>query len=164
MDARNYLLLSKKKYDIISSEPSYPTEFVTSNLFTKEFFQLVKSRLTKNGVFAQWFPYYLYSDNEAKSAIKTLAQVFPYVDIYNVNFSDVIFLARTKNGLKGKQIEKLTKAKILQAENRLPKTAHFFYVKFSRQATKDLRADKTLPVNSDIYPFLEFSAAKNFLK
>lgn len=163
MDARNYLLLSKKKYNIISSEPSYPTEFVTSNLFTKEFFELVKSRLTKDGVFAQWFPYYLYTDDEAKSAIKTMALVFPYVDIYNVNFSDVIFIARKRDGLKGAQVEKLAKHKIAQEKSQASKTGHFFYVKFSPKIARQLRNDKNLPLNSDFYPFLEFAAVRNFI-
>jgi len=41
-DARNYVLLSRQKYDVITSEPSYPTAYTSGNLFTKEFFQLVK--------------------------------------------------------------------------------------------------------------------------
>jgi len=164
MDARNYLLLSKKKYDVISSEPSYPTEFVTSNLFTKEFFYLVKKRLKDKGVFAQWFPYFLYSDDEAKSAIKTIAQVFPYVDIYNVNFTDVIFIARKKDSLSGSQIEKLAKAKVAKEKSSGSKTGHFFYVPFSRKATKDLRVEQNLPVNSDNFPFLEFASVRNFIK
>lgn len=45
-DACNFVLLHPKKYDIITSEPSYPTEYTAGNLFTKEFFTLVKKRQT----------------------------------------------------------------------------------------------------------------------
>jgi len=49
-DARNFLLLSDRKFDIISSEPSYPTESSVSNLFTRKFYALASSKLNQGGI------------------------------------------------------------------------------------------------------------------
>lgn len=37
-DARNYLILSKERFDVIVSEPSHPWRSGSSKLFTEEFF------------------------------------------------------------------------------------------------------------------------------
>ena len=41
-DARNYLLTTKEKHDVIVSAPYHPAIYGVSRLFTKEFFELTK--------------------------------------------------------------------------------------------------------------------------
>lgn len=48
-DARRFLFLTEKRYDIISSEPSYPAEATVANLFTLEFYQIAKEKLRPGG-------------------------------------------------------------------------------------------------------------------
>src|SRR5437660_6014723 len=53
-DARTYLSVSPKRYDLIVSEPSHPWVPGVANLFTREFFALGRERLNDEGVFLQW--------------------------------------------------------------------------------------------------------------
>jgi spermidine synthase len=54
-DARNILLVEKERtYDVLVSQPSHPWVAGAGNLFTKEFFEIARSRLNPGGVHGQW--------------------------------------------------------------------------------------------------------------
>jgi spermidine synthase len=74
-DGRNTLLLSGKKYDVISVDPAPPLWSAgTVNLYSDEFFSLCKSRLTPAGVMCLWVP---SADMDTKLAImRTFCEVF----------------------------------------------------------------------------------------
>ena len=80
-DGRNYILLTNKKYDIISCDPTHPT-LGCNNLYTKEYFQLCKSILKENGVMCQFLPLHKLSLNEFKILIKTFSSVFPHTTVW----------------------------------------------------------------------------------
>jgi spermidine synthase len=77
-DARNTLLVEKKKYDIIAAQPSHPWLARASNVFTREFFTLVKSRLNKGGIFGQWVNLFHMDTTTLKSLMRSFYEVFPY--------------------------------------------------------------------------------------
>ncbi len=80
-DGRNYILLSPRRYDIITVDPAPPTYSAgTVNLYTREFFQICKSRLSPHGVMCLWFPG--GRESEVKSLIKTFYSVFPNMKVY----------------------------------------------------------------------------------
>jgi spermidine synthase len=80
-DGRNYILLSPKKYDIITVDPAPPIYSAgTVNLYTREFFQTCKERLTPEGVMCLWFPG--GQETEVKSLIRTFYSVFPNMRVY----------------------------------------------------------------------------------
>ncbi|MGB9798398.1 MAG: spermidine synthase, partial [bacterium] len=82
-DGRNYLYLTKEKYDCIISEPSNPWISGLGNLFTKEFYETVKKHLNKGGIFALWIPAYITSLSDFKGMIATVSSVFPSVSLWN---------------------------------------------------------------------------------
>jgi spermidine synthase len=80
-DGRNHLLLSPKKYDVISVDPAPPVWSArTVNLYTEEFFRLCKSRLNPDGVMCLWTPGGLGEDY--LSLIKTFALVFSNTTVW----------------------------------------------------------------------------------
>lgn len=82
-DARNHLLRNEQKYDVIITEPS-PIWQNDSHLFTKEFFELVKSRLSDNGVVGQWLPAYSLDNYGITVFANTFQSVFPYTYVYQM--------------------------------------------------------------------------------
>jgi spermidine synthase len=84
-DARNTLLMSDNTYDIIVSQPSHPWLSGASNVMNKDFFEIVKSRLSKDGINAQWVPLFKIDVATFKSIIKAYADTFEYV----ISFVDV---------------------------------------------------------------------------
>lgn len=75
-DGRNYLLLTDKKYDLISCDPTHPT-LGCANLYTLEYFKLCRDHLSEHGVVSQYLPLHRLSLKEFKSIIKTFHSVFP---------------------------------------------------------------------------------------
>lgn len=78
-DARLFLNLHPQTFDVIISEPSNPWLAGTSDLFTRQFYQIVARALCPKGLFCQWVQLYGMSVVNLQVMIRTFASVFPYV-------------------------------------------------------------------------------------
>jgi spermidine synthase len=83
-DARSHLLRSRELFDVVVSEPSNPWISGVSNLFTREFYEIVLGRLAPAGVFGQWFHYYDLEPQDLKVELKTFLSVFPQASLWLV--------------------------------------------------------------------------------
>ncbi len=95
-DGRNHLLLTRKKYDVIISQPSNLWAAGVGNLFTREFFDLCRDRLTEDGVLCQWIQGYSVSKSSLRSILFTLAQTFPAIDLWVGEWSDILVIASAR--------------------------------------------------------------------
>jgi spermidine synthase len=86
-DARTYLRVTPNRYDMIVSEPSHPWVPGVANLFTQEFFELGRSRLSEQGIFVQWVQIYQLSTESLRSVLATYHKVFPHVLVFRVGGS-----------------------------------------------------------------------------
>ncbi len=77
-DGRRYLERSKEAYDVITIDPPPPVEATASSLlYSREFYEIAKRRLTPNGILQQWLP---GGDPVTRSAVaRALTESFPYV-------------------------------------------------------------------------------------
>lgn len=75
-DGRHYLQSTTKKYDLISSDPTHPI-LGSGSLYTKEYFELCKSRLNPGGMVSQYLPLHKLLPDDFKGIIKTFHSVFP---------------------------------------------------------------------------------------
>ena len=57
-DARETLLTTRDRYDLIASEPSNPYRAGIASLFTQEYYRAAADRLNDDGVFVQWVQAY----------------------------------------------------------------------------------------------------------
>lgn len=86
-DARKYLAESKDKFDVIIIDLTEPVEEGPSYLlYTKEFYEIVQSKLTKDGIIS------VQSGNASfvellnlKSVRRTLKSAFPIVNVYQMD-------------------------------------------------------------------------------
>jgi hypothetical protein len=78
-DARNGLLLAQRRFEAIVSQPSHPWTSGSAHLYTREFFELVRSRLTSEGVFVQWMGLRFVDEPLLRTLVATLRDVFPHV-------------------------------------------------------------------------------------
>jgi spermidine synthase len=83
-DARTFLRVTPNRYDVIVSEPSHPWVPGVANLFTREFFELGRERLSEQGVFVQWLQIYQLSTDSLRSVLATYQRVFPHVLVFRV--------------------------------------------------------------------------------
>jgi len=91
-DGRNYLLFTTESYDVIISEPSNPWVAGMSALFTREFFQLARARLTDRGLLCQWFHSYNMSLPDLKTLLRTFHAVFPHAFLWALNENDLLLI------------------------------------------------------------------------
>lgn len=158
-DARNYLMLKDQRYDIVSSEPSYPVDQGFSHLFSKEFFELVKSRLNKGGVFCQWVPTYLFNKEEMTMILKTFVTVFPNTTVWGVDDMEILFIGN--NGETPQPVDEMKKRVDgwLSEQKIEPKYSLYLNTDGLDEATRYYTGE----INTDDMPILEFYASRNML-
>ena len=95
-DGFKYFTKTRKKFDMIVSEPSNPWVIGVENVFSLEFYQLAKSSLAKDGVLIQWAQLYSIDDKTLKIMFHTINKVFPYAKLYRIGGGDVAIIASPK--------------------------------------------------------------------
>lgn len=85
-DARAHLALGNIDYDIITAEPSNPWMAGLANLFTIEYLNLVKSRLSERGVFVQFLHSYQMDWETFSLMTRTINTVFPNAILFRPAF------------------------------------------------------------------------------
>ena len=93
-DARNFLLTSADKYDLVISEPSNPWIAGIATLFTNEFYAAVRQRLAPGGIFVQWVQAYSLAPDDLSMIVATLAPHFPEVTLWRGEAPDLLLLGR----------------------------------------------------------------------
>ena len=95
-DARETLLTSRDRYDIIASEPSNPYRAGVASLFTLEYYQAAAERLSDDGVFAQWVQGYEIDSQTFSTVYATLAKVFPQIETWRTSRNNDLVLDRVE--------------------------------------------------------------------
>jgi spermidine synthase/tetratricopeptide (TPR) repeat protein len=89
-DARNHLVVTERTYNVIISEPSNPWIPGAANLFTREFFEISRSKLQSGGVFCQWIQLYELQSDHFDAILRTFLSVFPEVHLFRVNHDAIL--------------------------------------------------------------------------
>ena len=76
-DARHFIVTTPEKFDVITTDPIHPWVKGTSSLYSKEYFEMVRSHLNAGGVAAQWLPLYESDEETVKTQLATFFDVFP---------------------------------------------------------------------------------------
>jgi predicted membrane-bound spermidine synthase len=80
-DGRRFLKRTSDTFDVVVIDPPPPVEAAGSSLlYSTEFYELLKSRMSPNGIFQQWFPG--GEGPEAQAIARSLVASFPYVRVY----------------------------------------------------------------------------------
>ena len=86
-DARHFLQTSDETFDAITSDPLDPWVKGAAMLYTREFFELVKSRLNPGGVVTLFVQLYESNTEAVKSEIGTFFEAFPHGMIFANTFN-----------------------------------------------------------------------------
>jgi predicted membrane-bound spermidine synthase len=82
-DGRFFLLTRDTRYDIITSEPPPPKCAGIVNLYTSEYFHLIRSRLAAGGMATYWLPVHDLSSDEAAAILKGFCAAFEDCSLWN---------------------------------------------------------------------------------
>lgn len=73
-DGRNFLAMSGRRYDVITADIILPHHAGANNLYSEEYFQLVRRALKPRGLFLQWVA---GTESEYTTIARTFLKVFP---------------------------------------------------------------------------------------
>src|SRR5438067_1393532 len=97
-DARHFVATTDQKFDVITTDPIHPWVKGTSALYSKEYYELVRSHLNPGGVAAQWLPLYESDAETVKMELATFFDVFPNGTVWgnylNGDGYDLVLLGR----------------------------------------------------------------------
>jgi predicted membrane-bound spermidine synthase len=81
-DGRFFLQACPERYDIITGEPPPLKTAGTVNLYTQQFFSLMKGRLKDGGIASFWLPLYQLTADETKAILRAFHNVFPNASVW----------------------------------------------------------------------------------
>jgi spermidine synthase len=81
-DGRNHLLVKDRKFDLISMELSSIWFAGASSLYTREFYELARTRLHEDGIFQQWMQLHHVYRRDFATVVNTLRQSFRHVALF----------------------------------------------------------------------------------
>lgn len=162
-DARRHLLTSRRTYDIITSEPSVPTEQMSANLFTREFYSLAATRLNKGGIFCQGVQGWKLTKKDLNVCVKTFASVFEHVYVWkSPGYGNYTFIG-SQEPINIPHSEVLAKL----AERKIIPEVHFndysLQLAMTPEKAREIACMDDIPMHTDDKPYLEFAMAKNFI-
>ena len=167
-DGRNFLFTTPDRYDLIVSEPSNPWIGGIATLFTVEFLEQARARLTSDGVMAQWVQGYAMAPEDLQMIAATFQTVFPHASLWMPLPGDFLLV-----GTLGPQIvdlgrirDRLTSGAGLRqdfARSGLA-TAEAIFKVFALNEQDLVRLGKGATLNTDDLLPLEFSAPRNLYR
>jgi spermidine synthase len=95
-DGRYFLQTTDKTFDLITGEPPPPPMAGVVNLYTREYFELMRDRLNEGGIVTYWLPLHALSDASAKAIIKAFYEAFPDASLWHGSREDLM-LVGTRN-------------------------------------------------------------------
>ncbi len=91
-DGRHHLLLTEERYDLITSEPPPIALARVVSLYTREYYELVRTRLNPGGFCSQWLPIHQLDPLTIRKTIKAFADVFPHTILVSGWRDDLILV------------------------------------------------------------------------
>jgi spermidine synthase len=161
-DGRNYLQATSEKFDVIIADLFFPWRRGAGFLWTQEHFQSVRSRLNKDGLFAQWLPLYQLSKDEFFIIATTMLEVFPQVTLWRGDFfttTPIVALVGENEqrpldpGRVDENAERLGRGRTIR-DPRILQGLPFFFYAGNLTANRELLGNHE--INTDNRPLIEY--------
>lgn len=170
-DGRHHLERTDRHYDLIISEPSNPWITGVSNLFTREYYQLMARRLNHGGIACQWVPSYHMSQETLGIVCKTFSDVFPHSSLWTSTAVGDLFLIGSAEPLRLSYravAERLGRPAIREDLDRVGLGDPTLLARTFKYCPSGLETfldsfDTELPINTDLHPVLEFQTPRFLL-
>ena len=100
-DGRNHILMTKTRYDMISTGIIHPLVSAgSSNIYTADFYRLCRRILSEDGIMCQWVPLHRLPEAHYKMIVRTFIEVFPHTTLWYKYTPDFVILIGTPGPLR----------------------------------------------------------------
>jgi spermidine synthase len=162
-DGRNYALVTDKEYDVISVDATSPKMAGNGSLYTLEFYELLKARLSHDGLVVQWLPVHLLAEREVRMIAKSFTAAFPHTTLWFTPFRQHIILVggqRTLEidfgALSARMARERVRGELRPLDVRGPFDILSWFVMGEEALAEYVRHAE---LNTDNHPYLEFTPA-----
>ena len=160
-DARNFMLGTSEKFDVIVGDLFTPWHAGTGSLYTSEHFQQVKKKLNHGGVFAQWLPLYQLTPESFEIIAATFAKVFPEVTLWRADFSgsraSIALIGQEKGTKLSQEVLKKNIVHVIETTEKQQKETNHMAGLFYLGNLKALKSQlKNIAINNDDKRIVEF--------
>jgi predicted membrane-bound spermidine synthase len=100
-DGRQFLAGTSSRYDLITGEPPPPVMAGVVNLYTREYFELVRARLAPGGIASYWLPMMNISAGTAKALIGAFCAAFDDCSLWHGSARNFILIGTRGAGARG---------------------------------------------------------------
>jgi len=166
-DARETLLTTREKYDIVVSEPSNPYRAGVAGLFTREYYQSIDRCLQPGGMFFQWVQAYDIDDRTMQIFYSTLGSVFANIESWQTETGDLLLLGSHEavhydaNALRTRLAEEPFKSALSAAWRGNTLEAFLAHYVGNRALADALIHLASNPLNTDDRTMIEFAFARS---
>jgi spermidine synthase len=94
-DGRHELLRRPDRYDLITLEPPPPSAAGVVNLYSRDFYELCRSRLRPDGLMAQWWPLPTQNDEDSQALVRSFLDAFPYATAWSTELHEMLLVGST---------------------------------------------------------------------
>jgi len=83
-DGRFFLQTTDQRFDLITAEPPPPRNAGIANLYSSEYFELIRDRLNEGGIATYWLPIHqLMQQPQSMAIVSAFCQAFPDCSLWN---------------------------------------------------------------------------------
>jgi predicted membrane-bound spermidine synthase len=100
-DGRYFLQTSERQFDLITGEPPPPIMAGVVNLYTTEYFALLRARLAPGGMASYWLPIMNISASTTKSLIRGFCEAFSDCSLWHASGRNFMLLGTRDAGRGG---------------------------------------------------------------
>ncbi|MDH3684802.1 MAG: fused MFS/spermidine synthase [Myxococcales bacterium] len=106
-DGRYFLETTERRFDLITGEPPPPRMAGVVNLYTREYFELVRSRLRDGGMATYWLPIHSLTEVSSKAILRSFCEAFSDCSLWHGNGYDLMMVG-TRNAAAPPSVERFT--------------------------------------------------------
>lgn len=151
-DGRRYLQVNDEKYDVVVMDPLRSTTSYSNNIYSKEFFELVRARLKPGGILMTWM-------DEFAVIPSTLASVFEHMKCFYY-----ICLSSTQKIEQNEELRQTLWSQIDEPmQKRMQRYMEHYESGYKKKGGLDDIERRTgkVPVNRDLHPVTEYYIGYN---
>ncbi|MFH1690605.1 MAG: fused MFS/spermidine synthase [Candidatus Eisenbacteria bacterium] len=179
-DGRSYVIGTDKTFDVISCDPIHPA-VASPALYTKDYYELCRSRLAAGGVMVQYLPLHQLSSSDFRVLLRTFSSVFPESAVFMASQHGVLVggpngvtttlanletifepaLSRGSSGThEGSDSRVPTAGELLKSVGLYSPAKIVSCLVLDSAAIREFVGDG--PINTDDHALLEFSESRSF--
>jgi predicted membrane-bound spermidine synthase len=149
-DGRTYLMRSRERYDLIEADALRPTSAYAGNLYSEQYFELMRGRLNRGGLAVSWAPTPRVHD--------TFVKVFPHA----LAFGDIVVgsndpIAFDRETLRARLADPAVRDYFGAASVDIATLMDTYIERTPRAFAPDHDRTRLVDTNTDLFPKDEFS-------